>query len=465
MKKNKQKNYLYYLLFIGFFILVLAFNSLINLRVYDDGEFAAFWSQDNFNLFTFILYRYNTWSSRVIVEFFMFLFLKLPGICYRIANSIIMTCFVYFLSALVEKERHSFVAALITIALCLCYYPIIYIGETGWIATTLNYLWPATFLIITLYGVKRYERGQWFSPWEGILYFFTAIFACNTEQAAVIVFLISLFLLIRSRITHQKNIMAVGLLFISICSLIFILTCPGNAVRVSQETAKWYPAYASYGLFQKIDLGITVALKALFIKDSILTIIFFSVLILVVFVKSKNWLIRIMSMVPLFSTLYIKLQFNSSVENGIQKIFNVEEGMIYSGLLTNWKYLLFYLGLLLIVLIVLSSVFIANEDRKQGIYLDLILLLGLAIRASLGFSPTVFASGYRPELYLAISIVYITASLILILSEKKKLFTTVLILLIFCSVTTAIVNFPLGVNYIGFVNGYEQFLSIHMMIK
>ena len=135
-------------------IMIYTFLSFFMEKSGDDVWFAIV--NENKNLFTFITERYNTWSSRVIIETILVIFAKyLPVSVWKISNLGIFYLLVYSISKLLIIHKNENIKIINTyISILIFLIPFSLYFEAGWIATSTNYLWVASTGLYTILLLK-----------------------------------------------------------------------------------------------------------------------------------------------------------------------------------------------------------------------------------------------------------------------------------------------------------------------
>jgi hypothetical protein len=233
---------------------------------------------------------------------------------------------------------------------------------------------------------------------------------------------------------------SIASLGISISSLIFILTCPGNAVRNIEETAIQYPEYAGFGFVQKVGLGFSTIMTEYLIDKNYLLFILCIILAIFIFKKYKNLFIRLLSLVPGFVILIINYIGTFIGRFGIGRIRGIfsEDGIRKYVFETPKILFLTGISIIFLLLIIFLIIAVLKDKEKFSIkaymekyYILLILLIGLASRLIIGFSSTIFASGFRTNIFFDFSIII---SIILLMNNqyllKEKKYLIVLLSII-----------------------------------
>lgn|SRR5574344_181652 len=406
MKKFKKYNNIKYLLLLTF-IVSFACTCFINTGFSDDIYFKTKFSE---GLFSFLLLRYNGWSSRLLIECVLVILLQMSKIVWITLNSLMITLLIYGIDK-IFNIKNKFLLILI-----LLLYPWYIFSSAGWYATTLNYLWPLSLGLFTLVSLKQILTNEPINNMNKVIYILALLFACNQEQMCAILFgfyTVFLIYILKNKIKNSYFFLEYSLI---ILSMVFILTCPGNQVRMISETGTWYPAFASFNLIDKGVLGVcsTVSMELLFNK--ILIPVFLLVLPVSVFDKSKNKFVRFISLIPismyvLFKSIYY---FNPSIVK-IDIFLNVIDNIGFRPRI---------IGCVLVSIVFLVTIFtsVYNSFKGNRRYLMvLILLAGYASRFMIGFSPTIYASVGRTFTFLDLSILIVLVNMWSEIHDKKHI--------------------------------------------
>lgn len=418
MEKKKEKitnfiknNGAFFIYFIVILILHLTTN-----KIGDDLEFAKYLNDKS--LPEFLKFRYNTWTSRLIIEAILSVLAgKVPFIVWKIADSFVFLSMSVLISKLINKENNGLYNVIICSLVSLLSYTIY--SEAGYMATTINYIFPFTCLLYSLYVVDKIVNNKKVRVGY-VLSIITTIIACNAEQACLIFFgfavLIIGYLIINKKF-KAKHLFIVFLILICLAELIFIATCPGNDQRNIYETEHRYQEFANFGIVEKCYLGIASAGKYI-VEQRLIFTIFSFLLMIVTFMKSKNQIYRFMSVLDFgfFVTISTFKEITLNIFPKLTKfydIFGAEQ--IYGGSigLSNIACLLVFLYLSLSMLFLLFKLY-----KDKPLY-SVIFLAGLLSRFIMGFSPTVFASGSRPTIYLFYGVSMLSTILYIDIDKNK----------------------------------------------
>lgn len=399
--------------FILFFIaIVILHTRIVNING-DDVYFSNILQQSNQNIGEYLQMRYTTWTSRLFIEGSMVSLLKFQLLFWKIINIGMYLLLAMSISKLVNTKKSRTLNYVICALILMI--PINLMNETGWVATTMNYLWVVALGLYALTTIRRYIDGEKIAWWEYPVYVLITLYACNQEQMTVVVLaVLSVFLLyqcITKKIKYvlQHNRFLLIQWIIAIVSLIFILTCPGNKERTVAEVATWYPEYASFNVLEKVELGIIAMMKPLVLHINVLCILLTGTIWLVVCKKRKQVIYKCIAAIPLLACTVFTV-FKEQVVLVLPKIGEwiamFGQNMLIMPMsqisLDKVVFLLFYIVFLCSIPIGLYLAF--GKTKKSAIAIG-IYLLAVATKMVMGFSPTVFASGNRTILCLYVSFI------------------------------------------------------------
>ena len=381
IKELMNKKYVYY---VCLFIFVFALHLFMR-----PGEADDLWFINNYtgNPLSFAYMRYMQWSSRFLIEMVLVFIASLPLIVWKVLDTLMIVLLFYSGNKLLNIKNRKILIFEIFLIMIL---PWKVFGETGWIATTLNYTWPIT---LGLYGfsILLEEKTNFLKQ---IISFFCIIFACNQEQmcCVMLAFIIICFC-IR---TFQKKNNKVFLIPFIICILMGVLhiICPGNSMRQISEMQTWYPAYQNFDVLDKISIGIISTVTAILFDFRIIYIAFIGMLILYIkylpLNKKLSYIIQFILVCFIFINIYpfdsTQLMFYSKAQESIVITF-----------------MNFVLPVLLFSLLISIVIYLILKTKNKYNYMFVLLFLsGICSRLILGFSPTVYASGKRTVIYFYI---------------------------------------------------------------
>lgn len=415
MNKLKKALKIEYLPFIILFCLLFIYFSSVD---YTTGDYIFFKNATKFSeVFNWMIFRYNTWSSRNLIELVLVLLCKLPSQFWIISTSLIMILFDYMILKLFSKFTLKNSLLIVSLSIILLSFDF---SSAGFVATTTNYLFPGTIGLVAIYPIKKVLENKKISKFEYLLYSLCTLYAANQEQVACILVTTYLFFVFYLHKKNKLRPIILSQLALSIISLIYILLCPGNSVRLIQESNTWNPNYLQLSFFDKIDVAITNVIKYYF-NPNILLLIFTALISLIIVKKYHKRLFSIISLIPfstvlifgplknIFSFYFPRIEALSLIGNktGILNIF-------YS--ITNSGVIIFVFGCL-VLLSILFSLYLLFDSEDKSFLAMLIFLLGIGTKFMLGFSPTVLDSLERTTFFMLVSIIIL---IYMTLTEQYK---------------------------------------------
>lgn len=412
MKKLlKNKNIIY---IIVFFIILL---SHCFLKV-NSGDDLFFKTAMNNGLLDFVSTRYESWSSRVIIEVILVYMLKLPKMVWMLLDSASLVLVIYAIDYLFTK-RSSLEKLLV--ALLVLLYPLSELRSAGWYATTINYLWPLALGLFSFFPIKHARDGIKEKSYMYPIYVLSTLFACNQEQMCAIIFGIYI-LSIYNLYKHKKlNKFIIVQTLLSLAGLIFTFACPGNGVRAIENMDYWYPSYSNFTIMHKSFLGVVTTF--LFMTKQINLIVFITSLIIpyLTFKRDDKFIFKFISILPIFIILFICMCPNVTLKFFPELAKFFKPFSLFLEPQDKISFNVYNLALLGFSFLFFASLFtsiINLSDKKNRILVFFILMAGFASRFIMGFTPSVYASDMRTFIFFDFSIVI---SLILIILDNIKI--------------------------------------------
>ncbi|WP_367881523.1 DUF6056 family protein [Latilactobacillus fuchuensis] len=413
LKETFKNNKRYYgVLIFALLILLISNFSFTKLLGDDNYYLTAIASQFHNSLFNFLKFHYYSWSSRLVIEAVLSILVKYFWL-WQIFNSFVILGLIIILNHYFNPKKD--VLFLIISILLLLLIPSQQLYETGWIATTLNYLWPVTFCLFGFYPIFQYLKNN--LPIRLHSYLITIpllIFALNQEQVNICFFSFLLCIILYCLFSHRNWHLLLPQFFLSLIQLIFTFITPGNIKRTAVETAHRFPDYINYSIMHKLDLGLTATSRMFFIETDFMITFFLISLTLMIFYKTNKIHYRLLSLVPIsfnilfifFNTLNNKTVFNLFVPRFLTKVTNTGTGFNIRVPIT-WIPDISFLVAFCSILICL---FIIYNDAKMKILFPILFIMGILSKVVMGFTPTVWASGNRTGFILYICLILILLS-------------------------------------------------------
>ena len=405
------------LLFIVFLLLHMQFT----LGTGDDPMYAMMLK--SYDLKSFSIWHYYTWSSRTLIEAVLCLVETLPEAVWRILNPAVLTLLAYCMARLLGIEKN----AQASWVLCGLFLTLQWknMASAGWICTTLVFVWPLAAALVAIQPYLTLQRGKKLKAWVCFLTLPLLLYATNMEQLLVVtLFCLIAYLVWCLAMKQPIHPLTYAHLVICVANLIYTATCPGNANRLAGGTASWYQNFGMRTVWQNIELGISNGLATSVFHADILFFVFCFFLCCCIFLRYKHWFYRALGAFPVcivfvlgilekpLGTFIPKLSFfaNSLTQNGTLTVQNC----------TELKRYLPFLLLCAVFCACLLDVYLALGHSGAAVAGITTLCAGFASRAMLGFSPTVWLSGARTAFFFACAMVFVATLVFTALPKESR---------------------------------------------
>jgi len=409
-----------YFPFLVLFVLMLGLHVFLPMHLMDDRYYTRMTEKSS--LIPYLTKTYTNWSSRLIILAAVRSMLGFfPQIVWRVLNPAIFALLGYVISRLTTSRPSSrlnwFIAFLLLI------YPFLDMRSAGWVTTSVNYLWALTFGLYAILVAKKALNREKINPLEYIAAIPALLFGANQEQMClvlVVVFLFALGLMIRQK-RFTWFIPAGALL--SIGSLVFLLTAPGNRVRRMVEI-KDFINFGQLSLIEKMELGISSTLERFILRPNLSLLLLCLLLVVVIFVRYRSTFHRVYALVPFTGVLFFG-SLNRLDGGYFPYLQNLQTRITDNGFITleNFTKISSFVPFLVTTLLmgmIVILLYAAFSDQRRGSLAAGILLLGFLTRIIMGFSPTIWTSSSRTLLFMYAAIIICGAMLYAELSESAK---------------------------------------------
>lgn len=347
--------------------------------------------------------RYQQWSSRIFIEAILILVSKQMWL-FRLINAIV---FVLLIDSLVKVTLGRRIESLLLIAIILLFLPVTLFLSAGWLATSVNYLWPITVGTLIITGLDKKLTIK-----RGIGISLLTLFATNQEQvcASLLLFLVGKIsvAIFKKKKIHIQSYLVLGFTLIN---FVIIVLSPGNQSRNTQSIPALFPEFAQFSMLDKINLGISNTSKVLLVQQNFLMILFLSMLAVGIILTGKLWYMKLLAAVPLvvipinilittltnngytsqsFSDYLLTKQSSSSLNSLMELVIQ----LLTDDVSPIWNIIF----VVIFICILVSLVYIS-----KNLSLAYIFMIGLASHTMMGFSPSIFKSGDRTAFILYIT--------------------------------------------------------------
>ena len=412
MEKLKEKLKPNNIIVIVFIIILLIEHMGIPNEFSGDDWYFVCAIEEYGNIWNFMKLRYNEWSSRIIIEVCIVSLLNMWNIVWKILNIVMWTLLAKSISKICMNEKP---IINIVIYFLVWIIPRGVINNVGWIATSLNYLWVCSLGCYTISVIVDYIKKEKISLWKLITYVLACIYASNLEIMVVLIFL-SLTVYLLYEVIKNKSFeilktrkFILFLILITVFSLIFILTCPGNYVRKADEIKNWFPNFGDFNLANKLEISLTSTMSEIFLELNtyyiILSIVCFGGIVLL----RKSIVKKIFSILPFVLCIIINIFSNINkypyiLISVVKTKFQILD-LVSKTVVLTWLDWIMYIIMLLCIILLPVCMYYIFEDKKKSWSCIFIYMLGMFSRVIMGFSPTVFASGERTFIFLYVSFI------------------------------------------------------------
>lgn len=295
--------------FITLFIIMLGLNLFKSVVFADDNWFREVLLSgsgplpDISTMKDYVIFRYNNWTSRVVIEFFLVIFTGKFPLLWRIFDSLMYVIIAYSIKRIFLNSKENKISWITVILVSMI--PILLVREAGWIATSVNYIWPIACGLIALIPIRKCLDNQKINVIEYLIYLPFTLYAINSELVCACILVTYIIFSIYLIIKKKMKPIIILILLLSIISIIFILTCPGNSVRTNQEKATYFSDYNNLSLIEKILIGIISTMNYYLFNFNIIYFIFTLIMMIIVFRKYDNILFKVISCFPFIMRYYI----------------------------------------------------------------------------------------------------------------------------------------------------------------
>lgn len=368
-------------------------------------DWVFFGALDGRSMTEFLASRWNTWSSRLIIEGSLAVVTHSIW-AFRVLDSAAMAFLAYSLCRLAGCEERP---GMMMLAACLVTtIPFAILRSTGWMATSLNYYWPLACTagaLIPLADALWKRKTSW--EWQ-VVAVLLAVYGANQEQTSAVIagagLVLGAALYMRDRYVRP----VIWIVFvIGMVQLLLHLTCPGNALRAEQSVAVVnLRDYGQFSLIDKLSIGLTSTTALLIYTYNPVLLACGAVVGATITARRRgvaaHLLILAASLFVLRAFLAYFTQKMSSLA-GVNSLFLSmysyalrlgPEGIGELGRMIMMFLTVFVLGLMALVL------YLSIGHRPLSAAAVMIFAIGFAARMALSFSPTVVESGERTMLPL-----------------------------------------------------------------
>ncbi len=378
---------------------------------------------DQYSLFDFLKMRYETWSSRVFIE--AGLYFLAPNLFLLKLVDVLMWILLLWSMAKILNVIHEKRYLWYLVAFTLM-YSLLDLSTAGWGATAANYSWPLACGVFAMTAIAKIYRKEAFAIYQYPLYILACLYACNMEQMCAVMFVFFFFAVIYFAVAKkEKPVLLFVEWFLSLASLIFIMTCPGNSARSVEEMETGLKQFYMMSPLEKLYYGFDDAMMKLLASDLVL-FAFCLVLFVIIVKKYQKTSYTMLAAIP------VAFSFRSSdIWEFLQRFdsfWSSDQLLNASNYMLPGNYINLIFQIAFIAIILLELVLVA-DSYLEWLAMFVILGMGLAAKVVLGFSPSLYSSVRRPLILMDFAMVFMAVYLLkkeeALLSQQKWLQTVI----------------------------------------
>lgn len=393
-------------------VVVGVYHLLIREQILDDSYYSTI--LEGASLIEVLKMRYMTWSSRSLIEAVLFVLVNHMWL-WKMIDTFIMVTIAYMIAKLTDNDMVPYLGLLV--------FPFHELSQAGWVATTVDYIWPLWCGMVICMLMKRYHKDTGYQSvkWYHYLYSIPVVlFACNQELMALVMVVLTVWsgvvLILKNRRGLVYHLLMLGL---EATSLAYIFVCPGNINRTVQSIIEFAPEYKDYSLPYKLFLGL-YNIERVFISKPQILFITMIVLLAILAVRNFNKMIdKLIASIPVMivighTILGPAMKGWNIVFHEAPKTFEKSE----MGMYRYWA-LIYIIITGMSIIYTLVKLQVANADDTIMIFTTLIVLAaGFGTAFAMGLSPTLYASGERIFTFMYFSMIY---GVSVVTRDKKSL--------------------------------------------
>lgn len=400
MQRPKDYNYKYEWLLI-WVVIVLATNSVIKLGGMDDSlNIETIENTFNGNVLEWVSFRYNSWSARFVNEAIGFVLIQ-NALLWKAVNSIIMIMTPLLFDYL-GRTRSGIAAFLF---MCI---PLSYISEVGWISTTTGYLFIAFFALCALALIRCYvdNKGDLTRTQELLLSFgivITVILGASHELLSMLVLISIAYAsyMYKKEYGSYSLILLISALLV-IIEVAIILYAPGNASRMLMETSIRFPEFSSFTIIEKVLLGILRVFEVCVIEKNALFCIYIVIIAVGGFIVGNTTVQKVIATIPLVIVfIFVFIWDDFTYTEPMAKVLTFKNICL---IVVSFVILI---GSAIGLWAIITSNAGDNLGKSRGLFAVILEITGIGTQAAMGFSPTIYASGYRTSLFMQFVFIYL----------------------------------------------------------
>ena len=376
---------------------------------------------------------YFLWSSRTIVNFFMYQLEVHSKVIFAVLVGVFFFLMLYSVSLMVNDKRNMKLD--VSVAFALITIPFSYYSTAGWIATTTTYLFPISAATFALTPIFRKDEVK--EKYKKVLICLATLYAANNEQILIVLLCIfGVYSLLKAKGKSKISKVIIAQNILLLLNFLWFILSPGNKKRNMDEIPRWFPQFKKLNIFNKLDIGFTTTVQHLLFGN--LPYMLLIVTIPVIFYIHQQKYDKALKQYVVTSILAFAIWFAYSVSFDIFNITQSEklsklfvfskEGLFVPGTVGSKRCILSFLIYCIFIALLLFNY--SYKMKLSNYFIFLGAFFGaLMSRIALGFSATNYVSATRTFAVMAtVFIVMLLFMLRRMVENKRYIYINILII-------------------------------------
>ena len=326
---------------------------------------------------------YAGWSSRIFINPPIWIIMHFPIWVWGSITTVLAVYIFWGIDRLLFKNED--MKATYVMLMLFALFPMEILCDVGWVVTTMTYIWPSAAAVCSFFSIRQFIDGKKIKWYHALFLCLCTIYAANKEELSVMLLLIFGTFFILSAKEKKLNITILFQTVISMGNLLFHMFSGGNAER--------YEKINNYNdtFYDKLEIGLTQAPLRLFLKYDYMCLAFSAILMLIIFIRYKNVLVRAVSVIPVATWIFGAVGAFILSGGNIDAAAYDTPLFCYGLSISRGKYThpMAWIMLLCSIIVMLALVYTAMKcapNKKTALFTFLLLAAAYGGRATTGFA-------------------------------------------------------------------------------
>lgn len=368
----------------------------------------------------FLFMRYSLFNVRTLTEILEITLANLPVSVWRTLDSFMFLLLCGTLSYLTVPNNMRFLGNA-AIAVLFVLFPPENLSNAGWMATTLNYLWPSAFLLVALVPLKKMARNERISFGTTLVCLAAMILAEDLELFLMAFVLIFGGMLLYVGIKRRYVFFLAAQFFFTVLMSLKIILSPSVDFRYNLAAALFFPDFDRLSLLDKMMLE-TSSLAAYFFYCEYVTFALGIMLLFMVCRKTRSFFCRLAAFLPLLiqsvAIAWPMLTMNVSDFSSLLVTVGIKHDITALNFDSFASWMPFVLSAMFFFFTFLS-IYMAFVGEKNFYPVMLVFVTGFLSGMVLGLSPTMFASNIRAFFPFELALIAIGVQCVLTINDNE----------------------------------------------